>query len=111
MSMPTSRPSTPVWTRRARGAERFILLGDFVGYGADPEWTVDTVMRLVAEGAIALCGKHGPAVGNRSETMNTQAQAAIEWTRGRLSAEQRHFLAALPLGKEDGDRFYVHSEA
>ena len=26
---------------RARGAERFILLGDFVGYGADPEWSVE----------------------------------------------------------------------
>ena len=35
---------------RARGAKRFILLGDFVGYGADPEWSVDTVMRLVEEG-------------------------------------------------------------
>ena len=38
---------------RARGAERLILLGDFVGYGGDPEWTVDTVMALVAQGAIA----------------------------------------------------------
>jgi hypothetical protein len=32
---------------RARGAERFICLGDIVGYGADPEWAVDTVMGLV----------------------------------------------------------------
>ena len=27
---------------RARGAERIICLGDIVGYGADPEWAVDT---------------------------------------------------------------------
>ncbi len=26
---------------RARGAERVICLGDYVGYGADPEWTVE----------------------------------------------------------------------
>ena len=36
---------------RARGAERMICLGDYVGYGADPEWTVETVMDLVDDGA------------------------------------------------------------
>ena len=39
---------------RARGAQRFVLLGDYVGYGADPEWSVETVMALVADGAIAV---------------------------------------------------------
>ena len=34
---------------RARGAERIVCLGDIVGYGADPEWAVDTVMDLVDE--------------------------------------------------------------
>ena len=43
--------------------------------------------------------------------MNAEAQAAIEWTRGRLSAPQRRFLAELPLKRQDGDRLYVHSEA
>jgi predicted phosphodiesterase len=38
---------------RAYGAERLILLGDFVGYGGDPEWTVETVMGLVEQGAVA----------------------------------------------------------
>ena len=36
---------------RARGAERIICLGDYVGYGADPEWAVETVMGLVESGA------------------------------------------------------------
>ena len=35
---------------RAHGAERIICLGDYVGYGADPEWTVETVMDLVEDG-------------------------------------------------------------
>ncbi|HEY8337639.1 MAG TPA: metallophosphoesterase family protein [Tardiphaga sp.] len=96
---------------RARGAERFVLLGDFVGYGADPEWVVDTVMELIADGAMAVQGNHDCAVGTPSETMNAEAQAAIEWTRGRLGAEQRRFLADLPLTVEDGERLYVHSEA
>lgn len=96
---------------RGRGAERMVLLGDFVGYGADPEWVVDTVMELVAGGAVAVQGNHDYAVGTPSETMNAEAQAAIEWTRGRLGAEQRRFLAELPLTVEDGERLYVHSEA
>jgi diadenosine tetraphosphatase ApaH/serine/threonine PP2A family protein phosphatase len=96
---------------RTRGAERFILLGDFVGYGADPEWSVDTVMRLVDEGAIAVRGNHDNAIGAPSETMNEVAQAAIDWTRGRLSTAQRVFLAGLPLVKDESDRLYVHSEA
>jgi predicted phosphodiesterase len=96
---------------RARGAQRIILLGDYVGYGADPEWTVETVMGLVERGAIAVRGNHDTAIGTTSETMNAEAQAAIEWTRGRLSAAQRQFLATLALKREEEDRLYVHSEA
>jgi len=96
---------------RARAAERMILLGDYVGYGADPEWTVETVMDLVDAGAMAVRGNHDSAIGSPSESMNAVAQAAIEWTRGRLSAPQRRFLAELPLTLQDDDRLYVHAEA
>jgi diadenosine tetraphosphatase ApaH/serine/threonine PP2A family protein phosphatase len=96
---------------RARGAERLICLGDIVGYGADPEWAVDTVMALVDEGAIAVIGNHDHAISTPSETMNAEAQMAIEWTRGRLSVTQRRFLAELPLTRREDDRLYVHSEA
>ena len=96
---------------RAHGVERIICLGDYVGYGADPEWTVETVMCLVESGAIAVRGNHDNAVGTPSESMNAEAQAAIEWTRGRLSAAQRRFLSDLPLTIEEDDRLYVHSDA
>jgi diadenosine tetraphosphatase ApaH/serine/threonine PP2A family protein phosphatase len=96
---------------RARSVERIVLIGDYVGYGADPEWTVDTVMGLVEQGALAVRGNHDEAIGTPSETMNAEAQAAIEWTRGRLDAAQRRFLAELPLILTEDDRLYVHSEA
>jgi diadenosine tetraphosphatase ApaH/serine/threonine PP2A family protein phosphatase len=96
---------------RMRDAERIICLGDIVGYGADPEWTVETVMGLVSDGAIAVRGNHDNAIGTSSESMNAEAQAAIEWTRGRLSGPQRQFLAGLPLTHREDDRLYVHSEA
>jgi diadenosine tetraphosphatase ApaH/serine/threonine PP2A family protein phosphatase len=96
---------------RARGAQRLIFLGDFVGYGGDPEWVVETATRLIADGAVAVRGNHDQAISTPSETMNAEAQAAIEWTRDRLSAAQRRFLAELPFTLEEEDRLYVHSEA
>ena len=96
---------------RARGADRLIFLGDFVGYGGDPEWTVETAIRLIADGAVAVRGNHDQAIGTPSETMNAAAQTAIEWTRDRLTAAQQRFLAQLPLALEEEDRLYVHSEA
>jgi diadenosine tetraphosphatase ApaH/serine/threonine PP2A family protein phosphatase len=96
------------WTH---GAERIVLLGDYVGYGADPEWSVDTVMDLVGAGALAVRGNHDNAIGTAGDTMNAEAQAAIEWTRGRLGTAQRRFLADLPLTLKEDDRLYVHSEA
>jgi diadenosine tetraphosphatase ApaH/serine/threonine PP2A family protein phosphatase len=96
---------------RVRSADRLIFLGDFVGYGGDPEWVVETAIRLIADGAVAVRGNHDQAIGTPSETMNAEAQAAIEWTRDRLTAAQRRFLAELPLALEEEDRLYVHSEA
>lgn len=96
---------------RRRGAAGVICLGDYVGYGADPEWTVDTVMELVSGGAFAVRGNHDEAIGNMRETMNVEAQASIEWTRGRLDVVQRRFLAELPLTVTDADRLYVHADA
>jgi len=58
-----------------------------------------------------VIGNHDHAISTPSESMNAAAQAAIEWTRGRLSAPQRRFLAGLPLTRQEDDRLYVHSEA
>jgi diadenosine tetraphosphatase ApaH/serine/threonine PP2A family protein phosphatase len=96
---------------RDAGAERIVLLGDYVGYGADPQWTLTTVMDLVEKGALALRGNHDDAVGTPSEHFNAAAQVVIEWTRGELGSAERQFLAGLPLTIDDGDRRYVHAEA
>jgi diadenosine tetraphosphatase ApaH/serine/threonine PP2A family protein phosphatase len=69
------------------------------------------VMGLVDRGAVAVLGNHDEAVSTPTITFNAVAQAAIEWTRGRLGLEQRRFLAELPLALQEDDRLYVHSEA
>jgi diadenosine tetraphosphatase ApaH/serine/threonine PP2A family protein phosphatase len=96
---------------RSIGVERTVLLGDYVGYGADPEWTVATVIELVEQGAVAVRGNHDDAVGNPRERLNVEAEVAIEWTRGELGAAPRRFLEELPLTLIDDDRLYVHAEA
>ncbi len=97
---------------RARGADRLVLLGDLVGYGADPGAVIDIAMEEVGRGAIALLGNHDEAVAGHGGTgMNDMAAAAIAWTRNRLTPLQRSFLAGLPLMLEEEGRLYVHAEA
>lgn len=91
------------------GAERLVLLGDMVGYGADPEWCVERVRRLIEDGAVAVRGNHDDAASKGAPSMNANARIAIEWTRNQLDAEARAFLGALPMQVEDEGRLYVHA--
>jgi diadenosine tetraphosphatase ApaH/serine/threonine PP2A family protein phosphatase len=96
---------------RRRGAERIVLVGDYVGYGGDPDWAIDAVMALVEQGALAVLGNHDSAISNPRGQMNVEASVAIEWTRGVLGAAQRAFLAKLALTVHDAARLYVHADA
>lgn len=93
------------------GAGRLALLGDIVGYGADPEWCAERAMALAAGGAIVLRGNHDEAVGNPAVSMNPTATVALEWTRRQLGSETRAFLAALPFEVHEGDCLFVHADA
>jgi len=93
------------------GADRYVFLGDLVGYGADPAWVIDLAADMVEAGAVAVLGNHDAAVLNPSETMNAVASAAIAWTRTRLNEAQRSFLARLPLTVDEEARLFVHASA
>jgi len=94
-----------------RRIDRFVFLGDYVGYGADPGFVVETVCAFVARGAIALLGNHDSAAIGTRERMSDEAALAIAWTRTQLSSEQIEFLRSRPLTAEDGDRLFVHASA
>jgi putative phosphoesterase len=94
------------------GAERIVLMGDLVGYGADPEYMVDRAAELVAHGAIAVKGNHDAAAASgQTSGMNEYARAALDWTHARLTPAQRAFLDGLPLTHTEDDRLYVHADA
>ena len=96
---------------RRAGIGRFIFLGDYVGYGADPGFAVDTIMREVEAGAVALLGNHDAAIFNGTAGMNSVAAEAIDWTRPKLDTAQTEFLTQLPLTFEDENRLFVHASA
>lgn len=95
----------------AAGRDRLVILGDIVGYGADPEWCLGMVRRLIDGGAIAVRGNHDDATSKFTQSMNINARLAIEWTRNQLDADARAFLGTLPMQAADDDRLYVHASA
>lgn len=97
---------------RGQGTQAWALLGDYVGYGADPAWVVDQVRALVADGAIAVLGNHDQAViDGASAGMRPDARHVAEWTRNQLDGDQLEFLRSLPMSCRRGDRLFVHANA
>lgn len=91
--------------------DRIMFMGDIVGYGADPVWCLETVMKHCENGATALLGNHDEAVFKLDCDMNASALAAIEWTRRQMSPEHKTFLEDLPILKEEGETLFVHASA
>jgi diadenosine tetraphosphatase ApaH/serine/threonine PP2A family protein phosphatase len=96
---------------RESGAGRYAFLGDFVGYGADPQTVVDTIARYAAEGAVVVKGNHDEALEKTPRYMNDSVRAVIDWTRDRLSPEAKAFLASLPLSVREAQMCFVHASA
>jgi diadenosine tetraphosphatase ApaH/serine/threonine PP2A family protein phosphatase len=95
----------------AQRSDRLVFLGDYVDYGGDPEWVVAAVRDAVAAGAIAVRGNHDEALTRGDRVYGLPGESTVAWTRARLSAADREFLASLPLTVEEESRLYVHAEA
>ncbi|HWN49205.1 MAG TPA: metallophosphoesterase [Xanthobacteraceae bacterium] len=91
--------------------DRHVFLGDYVGYGADPVFAIETVMAYVERGAVALLGNHDAAALEPDPGMNDAAFAAMEWTRNQLGPAHLAFIKGLRLSCEEGSRLYVHANA
>lgn len=96
---------------RSRGAQRFAFLGDLVGYGADARAVVEVIGRHADQGALVLKGNHDEAIDRSAGYFNDASQAALQWARDTLSAEQKRFLSGLPLLAREATVCYVHASA
>jgi diadenosine tetraphosphatase ApaH/serine/threonine PP2A family protein phosphatase len=83
---------------KALSYDRMLVLGDLVGYGADPNAVVERVRELAPDALIR--GNHDK-VGSGVESpegFNAVARNAIRWTYDALTPVNRAWLAALPAG-------------
>lgn len=93
-------------------AGQYAFLGDLVGYGADPEWVMSTVIAYVQRGAYALMGNHDIAIlQDDRQGMNPIARQVVEWTRSQLSDAQIAFIRNLPYRIDLQDLLLVHANA
>jgi len=95
----------------AQGATRWVILGDLVGYGADPGAVVERTQTLQAAGAIVLRGNHDEAATHGPRGFSSAAAAAMRWTIAQLAPEARTWLDDLPLTVAEEDRLYTHADA
>src|SRR4051794_21177115 len=78
--------------------DRVLVLGDLVGYGAEPNAVVDAVRALAPD--MVIRGNHDKAACGVDDGshFNHVARAAAEWTATQLTPGNRDYLRELPMG-------------
>lgn len=90
------------------GAEKFVCLGDCVGYGPDPVAVLDLLQTL--PGFICVLGNHDEYTFNSIDVTSTPpVQMVAEWTIEQLSKQHIDFLKSLSYIKIDNGTTYVHA--
>jgi len=84
---------------RRKKFDSIICLGDFVGYGAQPNQVLDT-MRTLRGRKVYIRGNHDRVASGLDDAngFNQAAKAAALWTREHLSPANRRFLRDLTMG-------------
>jgi diadenosine tetraphosphatase ApaH/serine/threonine PP2A family protein phosphatase len=81
-----------------RHYDRTLVLGDLVGYGADPNAVIERLRDL--EPLALIRGNHDKVASGLepADGFNPVARSAVQWTLDELTAEHRTWLAQLPQG-------------
>ncbi|MGB2705309.1 MAG: metallophosphoesterase family protein [Candidatus Omnitrophota bacterium] len=87
--------------------DKYLCVGDIVGYGTDPRECIKMTRDL---GAVTVCGNHDAACIGRADInyFNNPAQAAIMWTKQTLSENDLAFLKGLDLTYRNEHLTLVH---
>ncbi len=93
---------------RRKRFDRVVILGDFVGYGANPNQVIDRVRRIRKE-RISIRGNHDKVVCglDSGDLFNPVALAAAQWTAEKLTPRNRKFLEAQPQGPLEVDKAFL----
>jgi len=90
-----------------QGIDRYVCLGDVVGYGANPNQCIAGLRTLPH--SLFILGNHDAAALGVPVNMQQDARRAIIWTRKRLLDESLYFLHEMVETIRWGDTFFCHS--
>jgi diadenosine tetraphosphatase ApaH/serine/threonine PP2A family protein phosphatase len=92
---------------RELGVERYVCLGDTVGYGSWPNECCEIIRERAS---FSLLGNHDAAVAGRMsyDEYYDLARTALDWTRDVLSAGNEGWLLSLPYTVREGWVAYCH---
>lgn len=78
--------------------DRVLVLGDLVGYGADPNRVIERVRALQPD--MVIRGNHDKAACGLDDgsQFNDVARMAAMWTAAQLTANHRDYIRELPMG-------------
>ena len=93
---------------RRKKFDRVVVLGDFVGYGANPNQVIEKIRKLRRR-KVMIRGNHDKVVCGQDpgELFNPIALTAARWTAEKLTAVNRRFLEALPIGPAFVDEAFL----
>ena len=94
---------TVIESASAVGFDRLLVLGDLVGYGAEPNLVIDRLRAL--EPLAIIRGNHDKVAAGIEgpESFNPVAQRAARWTREALTEVNRDYLRGLDRGPVEVD--------
>lgn len=91
-----------------QGVNRFVCLGDVVGYNANPSECVDIIREL---GCPVMKGNHDAYTVSEEipPEVNGRARESLEWTRNHIRPDQKEWLENLPMQRRVGPFEIVHA--
>ena len=89
--------------------DRYICVGDIVGYGADPSACIKKIKGL--KDCLTTGGNHDYATADivNTDFFNQYARESIRWTKQQLALDEIKFLFQLKLVQRVSDITIVHS--
>jgi predicted phosphodiesterase len=93
---------------RQAAIDKYLCVGDIVGYAANPRECIEKVRSLVST---SVAGNHDWACSGlfSSDYFNPLAAKAVIWTKDKLDAQEGYFLKSLKLTFSNQDLTLVHA--
>jgi len=93
--------------KKNKKIDKYIFLGDLVGYGPNPNEVID--LFKILKNVHTVRGNHDKVIANleSSSMFNPAAAFSAEWSKLQISPDNLHYLKNLPKGPLTIDHFFA----